>query len=211
MSSCGYNYDPLYKGPNSYGDPQSSMPSGPGCYARCLIPEQVSKEMKTYIVYTGDDLTAKHVVFRRIEISPEISEWEKIKSDKNCVSDNPDDCLVWSLKKVPEQFFEFYTVTDTIIEKNFKLQEVEHSYISEQKHFTDWVRIVCPNSITKKLYKNIQVSLIEKGFLSEGDATGIWGQDSNEALINFQKANYLGIGGFTYETMFALDVKGYWQ
>nr|HPQ21227.1 OmpA family protein [Saprospiraceae bacterium] len=40
----------------------------------------------------------------QIEVSPATQKWEKKKADKNCLSANPDDCLVWCLVEVPARY-----------------------------------------------------------------------------------------------------------
>ncbi|MFK7980093.1 MAG: peptidoglycan-binding protein [Saprospiraceae bacterium] len=46
----------------------------------------------------------------RVEVSPASTKWVKRKADRNCLSANPDDCLVWCLVEVPA---EYKTVTKT--------------------------------------------------------------------------------------------------
>ncbi len=38
------------------------------------------------------------------EVSPARSEWIKKRADRNCLSAEPDDCLVWCLKEFPAQY-----------------------------------------------------------------------------------------------------------
>jgi peptidoglycan hydrolase-like protein with peptidoglycan-binding domain len=40
----------------------------------------------------------------RVEISPATTKWVKRKADKNCLSANPEDCLVWCLVEVPAEY-----------------------------------------------------------------------------------------------------------
>ena len=40
----------------------------------------------------------------RVEVSPASTKWVKRKADRNCLSANPDDCLVWCLVEVPAEF-----------------------------------------------------------------------------------------------------------
>lgn len=47
----------------------------------------------------------------RVEVSPASTKWVKRKADRNCLSANPDDCLVWCLVEVPA---EYKTVTKTV-------------------------------------------------------------------------------------------------
>jgi hypothetical protein len=43
-------------------------------------------------------------VTETIETAPASTKWVKKKADKNCLSANPDDCLVWCLVETPAQF-----------------------------------------------------------------------------------------------------------
>ncbi|NNE38120.1 MAG: hypothetical protein HKN08_07425, partial [Gammaproteobacteria bacterium] len=46
-------------------------------------------------------------------VSPATTKWVKRRADRNCLSANPDDCLVWCLVEVPEQT---RTITKTVLE-----------------------------------------------------------------------------------------------
>ena len=47
------------------------------------------------------------------EVAPKGTKWVKKRGDQNCLSQNPDDCLVWCLVEVPAQY---QTVTKTVDE-----------------------------------------------------------------------------------------------
>lgn len=40
----------------------------------------------------------------RIEVSPSATKWVKRQADRNCLSADPNDCLIWCLVEVPAQF-----------------------------------------------------------------------------------------------------------
>jgi len=59
------------------------------------------------------EVPAKYeTVTEQIEIAPASTKWVRRKGDKNCLSANPDDCMVWCLVEVPTQY---ETVTKTIM------------------------------------------------------------------------------------------------
>jgi outer membrane protein OmpA-like peptidoglycan-associated protein/flagellar biosynthesis/type III secretory pathway protein FliH len=72
------------------------------------VTEQVlTKEASTKI----ERVPAKYeTVTEQIEVSPASTKWVKKKADKNCLSANPDDCLVWCLVEVAPQY---RTITKT--------------------------------------------------------------------------------------------------
>ena len=51
------------------------------------------KEYTEYETYTS-----------RVEVKPASTEWVKRKADRNCISSNPDDCMVWCLVEVPAEY-----------------------------------------------------------------------------------------------------------
>ncbi len=61
----------------------------------------ISKEASTRI----ERVPAQYeTVTERILTSPATTKWEKRKTDANCLSANPDDCLVWCLVEIPAQY-----------------------------------------------------------------------------------------------------------
>ncbi len=50
-------------------------------------------------------------VTERVEVKPASTKWVKKKADANCLSANPDDCLVWCLVEVPA---EYQTITKRV-------------------------------------------------------------------------------------------------
>ncbi|NJN77311.1 MAG: peptidoglycan-binding protein [Saprospiraceae bacterium] len=58
----------------------------------------------------------------RKEIAPATTKWVKRRADKNCLSANPDDCLVWCLVEVPAQY---ETITKTVLKTPATTKTVE--------------------------------------------------------------------------------------
>jgi len=68
----------------------------------------------------------------QIEVAPATTKWVKRRGDSNCLSANPDDCLVWCLVEVPAQY---QTITKTVLKTAATTQEVpipaEYGTVSE--------------------------------------------------------------------------------
>lgn len=66
------------------------------------VTEQVlAKEASSRI----ERMPAKYeTITEQIEVSPASTKWVKKKADKNCLSANPEDCLVWCLVEVPASY-----------------------------------------------------------------------------------------------------------
>lgn len=58
----------------------------------------------------------------RREVSPATTKWVKRRADKNCLSENPDDCLVWCLVEVPAKY---ETITKTVLKSAATTKSVE--------------------------------------------------------------------------------------
>lgn len=106
VSYQGKSFPP---GPSSHHD--SQMPTEPGkCYAKCIVPNQYDLTERELLEYTGSDFENPLVDLIQFQSSPAISKWVKKKADNNCVSSDPDDCLVWCLEKFPAQIDDIYIV-----------------------------------------------------------------------------------------------------
>lgn len=202
-------------GPDNFHSSQNShinsdgKPTGQGCYAKCLIPNEYSDIRMPILYYTGDDYNDPNVKSVSIQLEEASSEWVKKRADKNCLSSNPEDCLVWCLVEKPAEFFEYFTVIDTNSNKQFAIQKIADIDDLPAGGFTQWRKVVCENDITPQLYFDIQNELYDRGYLTneeviEEDLSLTKG--IKNGLINFQMDNRLPIGQIDYESLAALGV-----
>jgi len=210
ISSC---YAPIDYSKPSYarksGGPEPGMPSKPGaCYAKCLIPDKMETHYDELIVYTGDPNDNNAAIETiNYETNPASTKWVKKKTDINCLSDNPDDCLVWCMVEVPAQYRRVTIVTDTSMTKDFEIKQMESLKVSQQGGFTEWREVVCNGKLTSKLIREIQLALSARGFY-QGEITGKMESNVNKALTAFQKENALPIGQLDFESLDALGITG---
>jgi peptidoglycan hydrolase-like protein with peptidoglycan-binding domain len=67
-------------------------------------------------------------------------------------------------------------------------------------------KVIEPSKLSKEQIREIQMNLNKKGF-SSGHVDGIWGRDTTEAVMNFQKAKNLpGKGELNNQTLSDLGV-----
>ncbi len=217
--SCGTLNSPSYIGSPSYNrlnrsrgitqQRQAGMPPGPGCYSRCMIPDQYESHSTPIIEYTGDKYNDPNVEPKRIIVKEASSKWVKKKTDKNCLSNNPDDCLVWCLVENKGEFYDYYTVVDTTLNKEFINKEIEYEVLISRGGYTEWKQVVCDVQISKKLYRDVYSALIERGYSIGGNINHIEGfmPETKAALIKFQKDNNLPMGQLDLETLALLGVE----
>lgn len=71
----------------------------------------------------------------------------------------------------------------------------------------EWRQILCETNTTPKLITSIQRALKREGF-DPGPIDGVIGQDTLDAIEEYQTKNNLDRGGLTYETLKELKVQG---
>ncbi len=187
----------------------SSKPSHlkPGeCYAKCLMPDQLEIYSDEYPVYIGNDLEEDvEVVIKKIELSPATTKWIKKKADRNCVSANPDDCLVWCLVEVPAETKELKILVDTTQSSNYELIKIDKKNIVEKGEYVEWKRVLCGDNITRQVIGKIQSALKISGYYQEENSFKL-DRKTKTSLKKFQQENNLPMGQLDYETLDALGV-----
>ena len=183
------------------------MPSEPGkCYAKCLIQEEFEIYYEELAMFTGDiESTNATVETIDFEVSPATTKWVKKKADKNCLSANPDDCLVWCLVEVPASFERISIVTDTSSTDEYQILDFEKKRLSKAGGYTEWREVVCEKYKTVNFMESVQNALIDRGYYG-GSVNGIMNAASKDALIKFQKDNGFPVGQLDVESLTALGV-----
>ncbi|MDF1695441.1 MAG: peptidoglycan-binding domain-containing protein [Saprospiraceae bacterium] len=173
------------------------------CFAKCLIVQydelgSVGEENSMAIAIQQD------YVDKEVIIEPASKKWEKKKADRNCLSNNPEDCLVWCLIETPAKTRTVRYHRDSIpsdvkfLEKKKDLELPKESY--------EWRAVVCAHQITKGLIIQIQNRLYALGY-NDSESTGRMNKETRKGLVAFQKDNRLPIGHMDYETLDRLGVK----
>lgn len=186
------------------------MPSEPGkCYAKCLLPDEYETIVHRLPVYTGEE-AAEEVSLDSLEIvvKSASSKWEKRMADRNCLSADPNDCMVWCLIETPEEVKYLTVVRDTTQSDNYEWTDVKTRVLKKEGGMTDWVEVVCSSDLTPRFYKKIQTALIERGYnIGEAGADGKPSQQTQRALIKFQRDHELRVGQLDFVSLEALGIK----
>jgi len=205
LYSCG-TYPNLNTPSNSVGD----MPNEPGkCYAKCLTPDITEEQTMEFNVYTGSDaqILEQYVKNEVIEIAPASTKWVKKKAERNCLSADPNDCLVWCLVEQPAQTITIENMLmDSTVTKEFETETHNIDFVKVSGGNQVWMTVVCnPNEL---LVREVQQALNDEGYdLSVEMIHGKFGTASKKALIAYQKDYGLHIGGLTEESLEALGVE----
>ena len=178
------------------------MPPGPECYVKCLTSISYGNDI---IEYTGNDFDDTNVTKARIIVKEADSKWVKKKDDKDCLSANPEDCMVWCLVKEKPDYYKYYTLKDTSVNKEFKIIKLNPKKSVSKR---TWVEVLCDTEIDSKLYHEMLEALIDLTYLTEVDR-----QEDSEfnyrienAMSLFQTDNYLPECPFSIESLSLLKV-----
>ncbi len=87
--------------------------------------------------------------YELVEVEPAREDWVQKKADRNCLSANPNDCLVWCLVEVPAKI-------DTLVIQAAKMGCVEGFFLDESDS-------MCKNAIIseEKIEVDLQVKVID--------------------------------------------------
>ncbi len=194
-----------------------SKPKKPGkCFGKSIVPAQFNTIVKTECLdsayhYTGSKYHQDGIEFIRKEVSPSQTKWVKTKADKNCLSADPDDCIVWCLQETPAVFKESYLVTDTAKIKEWRFQPKEVIQVEEQKlvseEYVVWKEVLCENHPNfSTIISELQQAFIAIGYETENSENSINNESLMNVVIRYQKENNLAYGQLDLETLNHLDL-----
>jgi hypothetical protein len=194
--------------PKYYSDlPPSGKPGR--CYAKCLISDVYETEVLTLPIYIGDKdiaINDPNIESKEIVIKAESTNWEKKKVDKNCLSKKPDNCLVWCLITIPKEAKYVYVVKDTMLNKEFRMQEFIVDKLVVKGGYSDWKEVICDSDVNTDFIINLQEALTHHKYYT-GVLSGNFDSDIKTALVKCQKENGLPVGSLDFETLDFLGVK----
>lgn len=167
------------------------------CYAQCVYTDFYSNETEQIFEFNGTHYNVKDLKRKTIVHSPATTRWEKGKPDPNCISPNPEDCIVMCLVDVPADKEIYYVFNDTITNKEFKITEARIKDLVKTDANSDLVEVLCEIEITNEIINNLNQKLIDLGYLNENlveDKQRI-GEETKDAIRSYQEAQGLPIGG----------------
>lgn len=167
--------------------------------------------------------------------TPAGKKWVKGKADENCLSADPKDCEVLCLVEVPAVYKkvsrkiektpattrqeDVAAVTKTVPRKILIAEayderiEIPATYKSvlqrvlvKKGGYAGWKEVLCQQDITASKIAAIQNALIREGY-DPGVIDNQMGQQTRDALIQFQKDKGLPVGNLNVETLDALGVQ----
>lgn len=170
------------------------------CYAKCWIPDKIETKYEEVVYYTGDEKkenVSLHIIEH--EISPASTKWVKKKADRNCISADPNDCLVWCLVEVPAQVEKHKILIDTTESKNFEIRQLEYKAV-EKRGYLEWRTVLCEQEVSENIVHQIQDKLRAADYYNKNNSSSL-NKSILKALKSFQKDNGLPVGHLDQETL----------
>lgn len=197
-----------YSSSDSQARTDSNFNKPNGCYAKCLMPPDFEvEEAEPYPVFTGAFLeNTEYTEEILIQISSPGTKWVKKKADKNCLSANPEDCLVWCLVNVPGLTKTITVVTDTSKTEDYEYRNIEKVTKIEGEGGTEWRAVVCENEISSSLIRKIQLELKRRDYYI-GELSSVFDPKTKSALVALQRKENLPIGNLDFDTLDFLGVE----
>ena len=164
---------------------------------------------KVYVVLEGEmtiTVDGENTVLRRFDSCtiPAGQEWVKKIADKNCMSADPEDCLVWCLVEIPEQQIDRYELIDTSQSKEYEIEYITSKRLVQKGGHVEWKEVICQPQINNLLVSQLNEALFREGI--DFTPTNKFNRTLKNALISYQRANGLPIGNLDVETLDLLGI-----
>lgn len=185
----------------------SDRPNEPGkCYAKCLMPDQQkSVTIDSIAMFTGKDSSGIMFAERVIQEELKGTKWVKKKADRNCLSADPDDCLVWCLveNNTPEVKVKY--LADTSQTDEWEYQDYTVDVITQSGGYSEWQEVICEKDIDELFYTDLKNALQLRGYATDTETNDFSAIDK-KALIKFQEDNGMPIGQLDLITLSTLGL-----
>ena len=208
LSNC---YQPVSNNfPRTNRGAVADLPPNPEpgkCYAKSLVPDLIEKQPMEIPVFIGDenDTTVKRES-REFVLTKASTKWEKKKADRNCMSRDPNDCLVWCLVETPEEKIERMIVLDTSDTSSFKMETIYFNELKKKGGFTEWFEVLCENQIDETVVTGLQNRLFVEQFLTAIPETPKIDTKTKAALKAYQREHGLPVGNLDFKTLAHLGI-----
>jgi len=187
---------------------KTKMLQEPGkCYVKAIMPDIYERIEETYNEYTGTNTEQADVSAISVVTKAGGQRWVKKKADRNCLTADPEDCLVWCLVKLDDETETFFQVIDTSIVKDFKERQVIKQKFISKGGQAEWVETLCENEISSSFIKRFQEVLLDEGMLGDLPRMGSIDENTKMALVQYQGKYNLPNGGLNLITLEYMGVK----
>jgi len=176
------------------------------CYAKTPITIYKTHE-ESYPIFTGEKKPRKVKLKKKnLIIKKPITKWVKKIASRNCLSADPNDCMVWCLVEVvpgETAYLEYVKNTSKTTEYEMKTFTI----YTKTKATINELPVVCEADLDEAFLKDIQSKLDKLGYIGTPAEKDNLNQKIKLALFKYQRDNGLPVGHFDYQTLEKLDIQ----
>lgn len=173
-------------------------------YKDLKICREKTGEQTDITQYLLSDDKEYYYTYDKVLLQEVSTKWVKKSADRNCLSADPNDCLVWCLIEVPAVYSNGEKIT--VPAKNVTIE-------GHRKYQNEMVETICLENITEDMFDALAKKLVKKGYIpkineneSEADYAIFCREQLFDALEKYQKNNHLVQGFFDIETLKDLGI-----
>ena len=176
------------------------------CYTECeIIYEKESGFFRMAILNKNAPQEGLSLDSFRVNVRPPSTRWVKKKSDVNCKSADPNDCLVWCLMEIPAEYYMEYVVLDTSQTTDFSWELIPETNFPDRRKFPHRMPTLCKNQINHALVEELQEMLYEEGYY-DGSFGGNWDATTQKSMYRYQLDHRLPTCGLNFPTLNKLGI-----
>ena len=170
------------------------------CYAKSyVLTFDRETESKLPVWVEEDEVFQVRMISKKMLDKPMSTRWIKKKTDKNCLSEDPDDCLVWYQAEVPPT----YRITKDYIDEtqeNFSTDEFFRNNFENLTGSLQWHPVLCEELVTDKVMEELVRELKYEKYLPEHTSNKL-SKEVWTALFKYQIAFELPVGNLNLATL----------
>ena len=147
--------------------------------------------------------TAYYFINEKKLIKAYSEKWVKKNTDRNCLSADPNNCLVWCLVAIPA---EYATKERIIWSKDVTIE-------SGRKYYKEVIETVCTDNIPEVMFDALATKLAQIGYIRRKEMyetvknyRDYYRERLFDAMLEYQKDNNLHQGFFDIETLETLEI-----
>jgi len=169
------------------------------CYGKAIMPSVYASSHQLYPIYIGENTDADYLKSIDFTMEPaRIALEERI--NENCLSPNPEDCIMVCEVMVPAKIKKKYVVVDTTQTDEYLWENLKVESLVKQGGYEEYVTVICGDKIDETFVAQISQVLAQKNYYG-GGVNKIFSEALKQALIQFQKDNGLPEGQLDLVTL----------
>ena len=163
------------------------------------MPSIYASSHQLYPIYIGSDTDAAFLKPIDFTIEPaKLAFVERV--NENCLSPNPEDCMMICEVLVPAKIQKKFIVLDTTQTDDYLWENLTVESLVKEGGYEEYVTVICGDKIDETFIAQISKVLADKNYYG-GEVNKIFSQSLKNALVQFQIDNHLPQGQLDLVTL----------